>query len=449
MNLLGRLSALPKDLILIEDDARRLSVGELQHLGNYSVGNLAEINIGIMTADPILGLRALALFDGRAAGILLISNALSAESAARLLDAAGCTVLVTDRDDISVDNAIKLVRDLDNLVDAPSDASTCETRWLMTTSGTTGEPKIVSHSLASLSRTVRTATLSGGPPIWGMLYDFTRFAGMQVFLQAVLSGARLVVADIERPLEDRLAAFAAAGVTHLSATPTLWRKILMTPTASQLKPRQITLGGEVVDDRILTALRHAWPGARIVHIFASTEAGVGFSVTDGRAGFPRTYLEDAPANVDIRVDGDRLFIRNSLVASTYVGSGEDIADADGWVATGDVVELTEERVLFLGRASGLINVGGDKVLPEEVEQVLISHPAVSAVRVFGKRNPITGALVAAEVALNENPPDNATIVGQLRAFAAEHLPPHKVPALIRIVPKLSTNAAGKIVRSNP
>lgn len=207
----------------------------------------------------------------------------------------------------------------------------------------------------------------------------------------------------------------------------------------------MTLGGEIADDAVLRALARAFPQARLSHIFASTEAGVGFSVTDGRAGFPEAYLSDPPQGIGLALRDDRLFIRNEKVGPSYLGGGA-IAQ-DGWVDTGDLVTRRDGRVLFLGRGSGVINVGGDKVVPEEVETVLLAHPDVHMARVYAKSNPIMGALVAADIQ-PEAGADAASLRAALKDWCAERLERHKVPAFLRIVDGFSTNAAGKIERQN-
>lgn len=318
------------------------------------------------------------------------------------------------------------------------------TAWLMTTSGTTGLPKMVQHSLAGLARSARTDTLRGADQRWGLIYDHSRFAGLQVVLQSLLSGATLIAPPHEAAIEDKIGFLAEQGCTHLSATPTLWRKILMAPQSRDLALRQITLGGEIADAAILGSLARAFPDARIAHIYASTEAGVGFSVSDRRPGFPARYLAEPPAGIAIRVEGGELEVRNRDVAEHYVGGG-DLA-ADGWVRTGDRVAQDGDRVHFLGRASGMINVGGDKVHPEEVEAALLSHPMVRAAHVYGRANPIVGALVAADVVTDPAPGDPAALRAALDAHLASRLARHQRPALIRFVAALALNAAGKIER---
>jgi acyl-coenzyme A synthetase/AMP-(fatty) acid ligase len=308
------------------------------------------------------------------------------------------------------------------------------TKWVLYTSGTTGTPKPISHSLDSLSRTVvRDGTAS---MVWGLLYDPNRMAGLQVILQSLLSGARLVAPPLADPLHERIEALAAGGVTALSATPTLWRRILQLPGSAELALEQITLGGEIADQPVLDALCHRFPDARIVHVFASTETGAAFSVRDGRAGFPVAYLSEAPRGIALEIRDGILHVHSP---------GASAAGADGFASTGDIVEIVDDRVCFRGRASGVVNVGGSNVWPEEVENLLRSHPAVVDAVVTATPNALAGNLLVARVVAAPDV-ERAGLGKQLRAFVRSNAPSTHVPATVKVVDELETSAAGKAVR---
>jgi acyl-coenzyme A synthetase/AMP-(fatty) acid ligase len=147
-----------------------------------------------------------------------------------------------------------------------------------------------------------------------------------------------------------------------------------------------------------------------------------------------------------------LRIRSGRTAARYLGDAPAVlVGDDGFVDTGDMVELVEGRYYFRGRMGGVINVGGLKVYPEEVEAVLNADPRVRMSLVRARRNPITGAVVVADVVLADSArseaadaPDalkNALLDACRRSLAA-----HKVPAMLRFVPALEFTAAGKLVR---
>jgi acyl-coenzyme A synthetase/AMP-(fatty) acid ligase len=170
---------------------------------------------------------------------------------------------------------------------------------------------------------------------------------------------------------------------------------------------------------------------------------VGFEVTDGMEGFPAEYV-GRPGPVEMRVVDGSLQLRSSRTAKDYVGGG--ILKQDGWVDSGDLVELRGNRYHFVGRRGGIINVGGLKINPEEVEAVINRHPGVALSRVSGRKNPITGALVVAEVVLADAASDNPNFKESLLARCRRELPSFKVPAMVRFVKSLELTAGGKLAR---
>jgi len=216
----------------------------------------------------------------------------------------------------------------------------------------------------------------------------------------------------------------------------------------------VRLSGEIADQGILDALRAAFPHAVVAHAFASTEAGVGFEIRDGRAGFPAALVGKTERGVELDVSRGTLRIRSPGSARAYLGAGAPpLKDADGFVDLGDRLELRDGRYYFAGRSGGIINVGGLKVHPEEVEAVINSHPRVRMSLVRSRRNPITGAVVTADVVLaagtaGTEPAADERIRQEILEACRTTLAAHKVPALIRFVPALEMSASGKLIRPN-
>jgi acyl-coenzyme A synthetase/AMP-(fatty) acid ligase len=148
-------------------------------------------------------------------------------------------------------------------------------------------------------------------------------------------------------------------------------------------------------------------------------------------------------------------VRSPGTATCYLGEAEEsLRSADGFVDTGDRIEERDGRCYFMGRRGGVINVGGQKVHPEEVEAVINAHPWVRMSLVRARRNAITGAIVTAEVVLAEEGgargarPAAEVLTRELTERCRQGLAAHKVPALIRIVPALEVSPSGKLVRPN-
>lgn len=317
-----------------------------------------------------------------------------------------------------------------------------QTTWLLPTSGTTGTPKLIAHTFATLTRSMTTRRI-GDDYTWGSLYSLRRFAGLQVFLQSWMCGTPLILNEEGADLQDVLTRFIDLGCNALSATPSMWRKLAMHPLFDRLTLKQITLGGEIVDQAVLDMLANRFPGARITHIYASTEAGVGFAVRDGRAGFPADYLLQPPMDVAMRIDDqNHLWFGAKLVQALAAGA-ENV-----WIDSGDVVETQADRVHFLGRANGSINVGGNKVMPEEIESVIKELPNVAFVQVRARKSAMLGSLVEAAITPTPGTVLDAAFKKQVTAHCRARLDGFKVPAFIVAADAIQLTASGKLSRMN-
>ena len=311
------------------------------------------------------------------------------------------------------------------------------------------------HTLASLAGAITGSGELGGPVVWSSFYDIRRYGGLQILLRALLGGGSLVLSSAQESIQEFLIRAGSLAVTHINGTPSHWRRALMSPSARSISPRYVRLSGEIADQGILDSLRAFYPEAKVSHAFASTEAGVGFDVDDGMAGFPARFLARTGADVQLRVEDGSLRIRSARTATRWLGAHDaPLADQDGFVDTGDMLELRENRYYFVGRRGGIINVGGLKVHPEEVEAVINRHPGVRMSLVKARKNPITGAVVVADVVLAA-PVGGGDAAGGTEALRREilaachhSLAAHKVPAAIRIVPSLDVTPAGKLLRLN-
>jgi acyl-coenzyme A synthetase/AMP-(fatty) acid ligase len=326
------------------------------------------------------------------------------------------------------------------------------TEWLMLTSGTAGVPKIVGHTLEGLSGAITADGLARGkPPVWATFYDIRRYGGLQIFLRAAIGGGSMVLSEPGETLADGVARLRARGVTQISGTPSHWRKLLMSGSAAGFAPRYVRLSGEIADQAVLDGLKQAFPAASISHAYASTEAGVGFTVNDGKEGFPADLVGANRDGVEMKVEDGCLRLRSRRTAHAYVGrDAADLTDSEGFVDTGDMVELRGDRYYFVGRRGGIINIGGLKVHPEEIEAVINRHPEVRMSRARSRKSPITGNIVVADVILADGGEAGRSdsIRNEILADCRASLAPHKVPAMIRFVEQLEVTAAGKLARHN-
>jgi len=418
-------------------------------------GRLAELSgraVLLAASSQFLSALAMLEIDGVARRMLLCPPDLDDSHIQTLVADAEIDAIVTDQSQRFAETGVGLVVTLEEQLQSASPAqSERATEWLLLTSGTLGAPKIVRHTLEGLTG----AIVAGGPegasrPVWATFYDIRRYGGLQIFLRAIVGGGSMVLSEPAEALADYVARLREAAVTHISGTPSHWRKLLMSGAASAFSPKYARLSGEIADQAVLDGLRQAFPAASIGHAYASTEAGVGFAVNDGLEGFPASLI-GTKGDVEMKVVDGSLRIRSRRAAHAYVGrQAAALTDAEGFVDTGDMVELRGNRYHFVGRRGGIINIGGLKVHPEEIEAVINRRDEVRMARVRARKSPITGAIVVADVVLTDacEPAQAEEIRKKIIADCRASLAPYKVPAMIKFVDRLDITAAGKLARTD-
>jgi acyl-coenzyme A synthetase/AMP-(fatty) acid ligase len=439
----------------VSSPERRFAVRDLL-AGSVLGGRGEELrgsSVVIATTDQLIAAAALIELDGVARRMVLCPPDLPLEYLPSIIKSAEADAVVSDQiiDGPRIAGAESLIH-CDGKIVPKGHGSPVryETEWVLLTSGTTGVPKLVVHTLASLAGAIEIGGPGNARVTWSTFYDIRRYGGLQIFLRAVLTGSSLLLSSSQTATADFLAYAGAHGVTHISGTPSHWRRALMSSSAHLIAPEYVRLSGEIADQAILNHLAQVYPKARIAHAFATTEAGVAFAVNDAITGVPSSVLTGTPG-VEMKVENGSLRIRSARTASRYLDVEHGpLKDADGFVDTTDLLDLRDERYYFVGRRDGVINVGGLKVHPEEVEAVINRHPEVRMSLVRTKKNPITGALVVADVVLRSargpQSEGNFEIQRDILLLCREELAPHKVPATINFVATLAVAESGKLIR---
>lgn len=362
------------------------------------------------------------LFEER---ITLLDHDFSAEEIEQLLpDSATLTETTCCKLDLAI-------HDLDDLIGRLRRSKNAEIGFF--TSGTTGLPKRVNHKLSTLTRSVKLSE-SHSDSIWGFAYNPTHIAGCQVFLQAILNGSSLVnIFGVTR--SDAFEALAKFKVSHISATPTFYRMLM--PVEKRFSSVcRITFGGERMDPNLTDQLKGMFPAAKFLNIYASTEAGT-ILAADGEVFSVKAGLTDL-----VKVKANQLFVHAELLGDF----GENRDDALVWYPTGDIVEIVSEtplRFKIQNRANDLINVGGYKVNPTEVEGALRSLSGIQETRVYAQKNSILGNLVCCDVVAS-GPKITERVI---RQYLAKELQSFKIPRIINFVGSLEKTRTGKLKRT--
>jgi len=410
-------------------DGRTIAAEQIRTMAEAAAASLAPLRGGrVALATRRVDAISAALHACQASGcdLLLLREAPAAEAPAW----GEWQVTAVLDDDLAV-------TELDNV-----SPQVTEPGILLPTSGTTGTPKIVRHHpdllLGSLARYVppeRMRTLIGYHPV--------SFAGFRVILAAIVAGSHLIA--LSEPTLPQLAdAIAAFAPEEFRGTPTIMRSLLsLLGSASGLPFRRVGLSGETVDQLLLDRLRELMPDGELWHIYGASEIGSFINVKDGRAGFPAHWIDEGIGPVRMRLVDDVLEVASPIAMLGYLGGPmRDPTDQSTWWSTGDLIGIEGDRAHFLGRADNVINVGGAKVRPEEVERALLAIEGVTDARVFGRRNPLTGQLVAAEIAATPDV-DRKALRERIRDTLAVRLERYKVPQFITIVDALALDPSGK------
>jgi len=320
-----------------------------------------------------------------------------------------------------IDNQRELVFKLNNF----------SKNWKITlfTSGTTGIPKKVSHDFKSITRFVKVSDRNK-KSVWGFAYNPTHMAGIQVFFQALLNGNTLVRL-FGLQTKDVLSEIKKNDITHISATPTFYRLLLPCDEVFRSVER-LTSGGEKFSEKTIKHLHEVFPNAKITNVYASTEAGTLFASKNDIFNILPEY------NDLIRIHNNELLIHRSLMGNTETIIKE-------WYNTGDIVEIVSKNPLkfrFVNRKSEMINVGGYKVNPLEVEEVLLTLSGITNARVYSKSNSILGNIICCEVVAV----DKQITEPVIRKFLQSKIQEFKIPRVFRFVEKLSTTRTGKLKR---
>jgi acyl-coenzyme A synthetase/AMP-(fatty) acid ligase len=408
-------------------------VAEIRHISRARIGLVQR-----SSANAYALFVALVMLD---CDVSLLDEAMTPERLRELLD-SHC-----------LDATLDPSRDVDLAVVRQLDSGTGISRLgrgeiTIVTSGSTGRPKPVRHNWGSLTRPVRSSR-SSTPLCWLLTFRPHLYAGLQVFLHCLLNQETLVIPEEGMPVEGLLEFMCRYRLSAVSSTPSYWRRLVALGNRDSLKAvplEQITLGGEAVDQRLLSALNRLYPRARLVHIYATSELGRCFSVQDALAGFPADFLNRATAEgVELKVEDGELHVRS---ANAVPGLRRVAGSRDGktdWIATTDLVERVGDRYFFVGRRSDVINVGGNKVHPLSVEQVVQVVPGVRDARVFAQSSSLAGAMVACEF-VAEPGFDPESVRRAIQQACLDRLSAHERPRLIRIAESITLSGAGKKIR---
>ena len=307
-------------------------------------------------------------------------------------------------------------------------------------SGTSGAPKAMVQDFSALLADYEERRPNGLPVI--ALLGFDHIGGLNTLFGVLAAGAPLVVPAANSP-EVVAAAIARHRVVVLPASPTFLNLLLVSGAAAAhdlSSLRVITYGTEPMPESLLARLKAAFPRVRFIQTFGTSETGI---VRTSSPEGDSTYLRFEDPKLAWKIVDDELWLRSATQIEGYLNAGNERFTADGWFRTGDRVEQGPDGTLrVLGRIGELINVGGEKLMPAEVESVVLSVPGVTDCRARGEPNLLTGQTVVVDVVASVA--DHEALRAAIRAACRQRLARHKTPTRVTFVPSVSGERMKKV-----
>jgi len=437
---MGTLSALQvlmdslerrRDHIALYQAGREYTIGDLLERAGAWAAYLRAAGIGPGTVCAASG-----EYSFNTAAFLLGSLALlgctvaplsggSSENAQLLGLAAADFVVDLDRDDFNHQAVTVGKYDSPLLRDF---LKTGQTGYIAFTSGSSGQPKGVLHDFERMVKNAARVDRKGHRSL--VFLRFNHMGGMSTLLSVLASTGGVLVFPEQRTVEEIAALVARARVELLPVTPTFLTLLL----ASGCHERHdlgslklISYGAEPMPQTVLDRVNQLFPKARFHQTYGTSELCL--TRTQSRSS-DSLWLKLGGDGFEYRVLDGLLHIRSEFAMLGYLNAPNPIG-SDGWMATGDRVEQDGEWIRFLGRDSDVINVGGEKVTPLEIESVLMAAANIRDVRVYGEKDAMFGARVVADVQLFTDE-DPAELRRRLRQICLERLARYKVPVKFNI-----------------
>ena len=296
-------------------------------------------------------------------------------------------------------------------------------------SGSTGKPKAMIHDMDNLvsvylNKRIRKITFM-------VFLMFDHIGGINTLFNCLSTGATVVIPTKREP-EEVISLIDNYKVQILPTSPTFLNLMLMSGVLDKYDTsslRMITYGTEIMPDSLLNRLKKSFNRVKFLQTFGTSETGIMKSSSKSSSS---TFIKLDDPDQEYKIVKGELWLRSKTQVLGYMNHSMESFTDDGWFMTGDLVEQDGEYIKIKGRLKEVINVGGEKVLPAEVENVLMSHPYVKDCTVHGAINPITGQTVIANVMVKLGL-DKKIIRKELKSFCKDNLEGYKVPTKFKFV----------------
>ena len=311
---------------------------------------------------------------------------------------------------------------------------------ILFSSGSTGKPKAMIHNLDTLIDSFKDKKEKSMNMLVFLMFD--HIGGLNTVFNALCMGACLIIPKI-KDAKTICELIEKYKIMVLPSSPTFLNLILISEEYKNYdlsSLRMITYGTETMPQSLLLKLKEVFPKVKFLQTFGTSETGI--STTSSKSS-NSLFMKLEDINGEYKIVENELWLRSKTQVLGYLNASMDSFTSDGWFKTGDLVEVDGEYIKIIGRAKEIINVGGQKVLPSEVESVILSIEEISDCMVYAEQNAITGQTVVCDVVLNKN---IENIKKRVRVFCKDRLDAYKIPTKVNVVDKTNFSDRFKKIR---
>ena len=311
---------------------------------------------------------------------------------------------------------------------------------ILFSSGSTGKPKAMIHNLDTLIDSFKDKKEKSMNMLVFLMFD--HIGGLNTVFNALFMGACLIIPKI-KDAKTICELIEKYKIMVLPSSPTFLNLILISQEYKNYdlsSLRMITYGTETMPQSLLLKLKEVFPKVKFLQTFGTSETGI--STTSSKSS-NSLFMKLEDINGEYKIVENELWLRSKTQVLGYLNASMDSFTSDGWFKTGDLVEVDGEYIKIIGRAKEIINVGGQKVLPSEVESIILEMEEISDCMVYGEKNAITGQTVVCDVVLNKN---IENIKKRVRIFCKDRLDTYKIPTKVNVVDKTNFSDRFKKIR---
>ncbi|WWW11925.1 fatty acid--CoA ligase family protein [Arcobacter cryaerophilus gv. pseudocryaerophilus] len=401
-------------------DKHNISSKVVVILGDYSFYNLALF---------------FALYENKNIIVPITSNIKKVQD--DFIEESFCqTIIKTDEKNLLIQNLKTIFSHnmIDNLREKNSSG------LILFSSGSTGKPKAMIHNLDTLIDSFKDKKEKSMNMLVFLMFD--HIGGLNTVFNALCMGACLIIPKI-KDAKTICELIEKYKIMVLPSSPTFLNLILISEEYKNYdlsSLRMITYGTETMPQSLLLKLKEVFPKVKFLQTFGTSETGI--STTSSKSS-NSLFMKLEDINGEYKIVENELWLRSKTQVLGYLNASMDSFTSDGWFKTGDLVEFDGEYIKIIGRAKEVINVGGQKVLPAEIESIILEMEEISDCMVYGEQNAITGQTVVCDVVLNKN---IENIKKRVRVFCKDRLDAYKIPTKVNVVDKTNFSDRFKKIR---